>query len=228
MGRPDGRIEKGQRLGSAISARAWNRAQDAADVVLGVTPGFEAEAGPPDRVDYVTVSMTKAAVDTRASQWPDHIEQNAQGHKLHVGFALPLEFDDLSIGPSGALKANLSDLRTFESAAPWINAQSFYYNSERFGVITDVSVAPATENTPERYMMKMAVGGVFTCRCLAFALTTRLIGPVSVPGNPDVRPLWYPYPVASPAGSVRVLAYGNYVRLTNNAWPRIYEVMVRM
>ena len=43
MGRPDGRIEKGQRLGSAISARAWNRAQDAADVVLGVTPGFSAD-----------------------------------------------------------------------------------------------------------------------------------------------------------------------------------------
>lgn len=40
MGRPDGRIEKGQRLGSAISARAWNRAQDAADVVLGATPGL--------------------------------------------------------------------------------------------------------------------------------------------------------------------------------------------
>jgi hypothetical protein len=45
MARPDGRIEKGQRLGSAISARAWNRAQEAADRVLGVQPGFGAEAG---------------------------------------------------------------------------------------------------------------------------------------------------------------------------------------
>ena len=41
-GRPDGRIEKGQRIGSAISARAWNRAQDAADIVLGVAPALEA------------------------------------------------------------------------------------------------------------------------------------------------------------------------------------------
>ena len=41
MARPDGRIEKGQRLSSAISARAWNRAQEAADRVLGVTPGAE-------------------------------------------------------------------------------------------------------------------------------------------------------------------------------------------
>jgi hypothetical protein len=39
MARPDGRIEKGQRIRSAISARAWNRAQDAADRVLGAGTG---------------------------------------------------------------------------------------------------------------------------------------------------------------------------------------------
>jgi len=33
--RPDGRIDPGQKLATAISARAWNRAQDAADIVLG-------------------------------------------------------------------------------------------------------------------------------------------------------------------------------------------------
>lgn len=38
--RRDGRIEPGQPLGTAISARAWNRAQDAADIVLGQRPGF--------------------------------------------------------------------------------------------------------------------------------------------------------------------------------------------
>jgi len=38
-----GRIEKGQPLAKAISAAAWNRAQDAADVVLGVTPERLAE-----------------------------------------------------------------------------------------------------------------------------------------------------------------------------------------
>lgn len=35
MARPDGRIEKGQRINAAISAKAWNRAQEAADIVLG-------------------------------------------------------------------------------------------------------------------------------------------------------------------------------------------------
>jgi|LakMenEpi03Aug12_release.lakeMendotaPanAssembly.Ray.scaffolds.fasta_scaffold48537_2 hypothetical protein len=38
-----GRIEKGQPIAKAISAAAWNRAQDAADVVLGVTPERLAE-----------------------------------------------------------------------------------------------------------------------------------------------------------------------------------------
>jgi hypothetical protein len=37
--RPDGRIEPGQKLARAISARAWNRAQDAADIVLGERTG---------------------------------------------------------------------------------------------------------------------------------------------------------------------------------------------
>jgi hypothetical protein len=40
--RPDGRVEPGQRISSAFSARAWNRAQDAADVVLGAKTGATA------------------------------------------------------------------------------------------------------------------------------------------------------------------------------------------
>jgi hypothetical protein len=40
MARNDGRIEPGQKLAGAISARAWNRAQDAADRVLGVGTGM--------------------------------------------------------------------------------------------------------------------------------------------------------------------------------------------
>lgn len=42
--RPDGRVEPGQRISSAFSAKAWNRAQDAADVVLGARTGAEAGA----------------------------------------------------------------------------------------------------------------------------------------------------------------------------------------
>jgi len=38
--RQDGRIEPGQKLSGAISARAWNRAQDAADIVLSERSRF--------------------------------------------------------------------------------------------------------------------------------------------------------------------------------------------
>ena len=44
MPRQDGRIEPGQPLRGAISARAWNRAQDAADLVLGAGTGIEGGA----------------------------------------------------------------------------------------------------------------------------------------------------------------------------------------
>lgn len=47
MARPDGRIEAGQPLRGAISARAWNRAQDAADLVLGAGTGTEGVTGSP-------------------------------------------------------------------------------------------------------------------------------------------------------------------------------------
>lgn len=40
MARPDGRVQPGQRLSTAFSARAWNRAQDAADLVLGDRGGI--------------------------------------------------------------------------------------------------------------------------------------------------------------------------------------------
>lgn len=56
MARPDGRVTPGQRINSAFSARAWNRAQDAADIVLGQSPSLVADApspyGPPFEYVY--------------------------------------------------------------------------------------------------------------------------------------------------------------------------------
>jgi hypothetical protein len=39
MARADGRVTPGQNIATAFSARAWNRAQDAADLVLGKSLG---------------------------------------------------------------------------------------------------------------------------------------------------------------------------------------------
>jgi hypothetical protein len=54
MGRADGRIEPGQPLKSAISARAWNRAQDAADIVLGERTRFAAGASTSSSAPFVS------------------------------------------------------------------------------------------------------------------------------------------------------------------------------
>jgi hypothetical protein len=69
MARPDGRIEKGQRLASAISARAWNRAQEAADRVLGVTPGVEAEGGGAYGAPYSRIKV-QASFTSDSPAWP--------------------------------------------------------------------------------------------------------------------------------------------------------------
>ncbi len=53
MTRPDGRVEPGQKSARAFSARALNRAQDAADIVLGGRPNLAAEAGRPTQFQIV-------------------------------------------------------------------------------------------------------------------------------------------------------------------------------
>lgn len=66
MSRPDGRIEPGQPLRGAISARAWNRAQDAADLVLGANPGTAGVNGSPLLKPY-TWCYCKAS--TTVARW---------------------------------------------------------------------------------------------------------------------------------------------------------------
>lgn len=66
MPRNDGRLEPGQRLNGAISARAWNRMLDAADVVLGDRYGQTAD-GPGGSVHYLaktTAAWTKGTSQT--------------------------------------------------------------------------------------------------------------------------------------------------------------------
>ena len=68
MARPDGRIEKGQPLASAISARAWNRTQDAADRVLGVGAGVEADGIRGSAAPY-TATFAKNGTNATMARW---------------------------------------------------------------------------------------------------------------------------------------------------------------
>lgn len=66
MPRADGRIEPGQKITSAISARAWNRAQDAADIVLRqrllFEPGATQGLGAPYTWVYARLDNPNATV----------------------------------------------------------------------------------------------------------------------------------------------------------------------
>lgn len=53
--RNDGRVEPGQSLKTAFSARAWNRAQDAADVVLKTLGGVQGQEVPRQALPYTWV-----------------------------------------------------------------------------------------------------------------------------------------------------------------------------
>ena len=65
MARNDGRIEKGQPLRTAISARAWNRAQEAADRVLGAQPGTAGEGSSVTSAPYTWVYGQSSSAVTR-------------------------------------------------------------------------------------------------------------------------------------------------------------------
>ena len=56
MARADGRIQAGQKLTTAISARSWNRALDAADIVLGDRQGFGVDPARATSAPYLHVS----------------------------------------------------------------------------------------------------------------------------------------------------------------------------
>ena len=68
MARTDGRIEPGQRLSTAISARAWNRAQQAADVVLGAGTGAVGEGQQGGSGPYTFVAA-KNSTGSTVARW---------------------------------------------------------------------------------------------------------------------------------------------------------------
>jgi len=68
MGKGDGRVRPGQRLDAAFSARAWNRAQDAADLVLGDRGGVQAGAGQTVAYPYTWV-LAKNTTSSTVPRW---------------------------------------------------------------------------------------------------------------------------------------------------------------
>lgn len=97
MARPDGRIEAGQPLRGAISARAWNRAQDAADAVLGASSsavGGSQTYGVARNFVSVKLSQTFAPLDfvaiVSSGDPPVPVELPGFNSQIVIGKAVPI------------------------------------------------------------------------------------------------------------------------------------------
>jgi hypothetical protein len=137
--RPDGRVEPGQRISSAFSARAWNRAQDAADVVLGARTGAMAGA---------------SSVTQRASNIV--LVRNTSGQP--VPWLGVLEFEGVQISPVGGTLdgTNADSARAREFVRQPVLTGVMPNGTRPFGV--------AIEPIPIDGFGRLAVGGVFACQ----------------------------------------------------------------
>lgn len=110
MPRGDGRISPGDPLRSSISARAWNRAQDAADVVFGAYAGFTAAPGTAGPSALVVPCLVSTTIDevkpghivtftgTGAKDIPAHQDPQdkrvARVHSLTAELTVPVSYDN--------------------------------------------------------------------------------------------------------------------------------------
>jgi hypothetical protein len=216
MAKPDGRIEKGQRLGSAISARAWNRAQDAADIVLGVRPGVSVpESYQP--IDHLTVRVPATALHI-----PTDPLQVGHGIALNDAFQDPGGMSLITSLPQDV--QNESDLPQYQTDLAVIRAPTSSIGvGVRCGIIESVS-----ELTPQDdYICRVRVRGLVRCRVLFLTVGASVGPPPPKPTHSPLIPYWRRYLMATDYGRGTILALGARYRLngTNN-YPCIQEALV--
>jgi hypothetical protein len=226
MARPDGRIEKGQRLSSAISARAWNRAQEAADRVLGVTPGVEVTSAPVTRdsvvirisQNYPTLDHTPLAVgqgisiplnrstNTRLLPLSKNLQGNSQSRTVSSEDDLP-QFS--AVEPTAlTIESNDTDVSL----------------GSRCGVIEFVSAL-----VDGYYTCTVRVRGLVRCRVLLLQAGASVSPPPPYPTNATLRTYWRRYLMASEYGYGAILGLGARYRMNGtNAYPAIAEAVVNL
>lgn len=143
--RQDGRIEPGQKLSSAISARAWNRAQQAADIVLGSVPQAVGDPSLPlDRASNIVLVRNDSGQD--------------------VPWLGVLEFSGVVISPAGGTLAGN------DSAGS--KAREFVRDPVLIGVLPEASTKPfgvAVEPIAAGKIGRVAIGGRFPCKIKVLA-----------------------------------------------------------
>ena len=230
--RRDGRVESGQKISSAFSARAWNRAQDAADIVLGDRVRFGAQSSLQSHVRTLAVAIAKTQVASAFSSAP-------QGVSLSIGTAVDLR----TVSPSlltavaeedrdGMRVLDERDMPTISTQAQAVRLPSLQFGfSESFGVVAGINDTKPESATQGDYVLTVIVAGVFRCIVYSFGTGARISGAFPIPPqNSDFPPaLWRPYPVVAAAGVGDLIATGAYYKLDTTAqWPRLYEAVIRL
>lgn len=144
--RKDGRVEPGQKVAKAFSARAWNRAQDAADVVLGERTRFGAD-GPAGRTIAPNVVLIR----------------NDSGQD--VPWLGVLGIGGVVISPAGGTLGGTD--AASDRAREFVRKPVLTGGTPNVSIYT--SFAVAMEPIPAGAIGMAAVSGVFACRvdCVA-------------------------------------------------------------
>lgn len=226
MARADGRIEKGQRLSSAISAKAWNRAQQAADVVLGVQPGFEVNSAP----------VTRDSVVIRISQSFPTLDHTPLA--VGQGISIPLNRSTKTRllptsknlqGDSQNRRVNSEDdLPQFSAVEPIaLTIESFDDDvslGSRCGVIESVSAL-----VDGYYTCVVRVRGLVRCRVLMLQVGASVSPPPPYPTNAGLQSFWRRYLMATEYGYGAILGIGARYQLNgNNPYPAVAEAVVNL
>jgi hypothetical protein len=222
MAKPDGRIEKGQRLSTAISARAWNRAQDAADIVLGVRPGFSVPQST-SQLDHIIVRVptTYFRVDTNPLQVGDGISLPVSS----VASRLLSQANNPTGSPTALQVDAESDIPQYDastvSCITLPNSQENFIGA-RCGLIESVS-----EEQEGHFTCRVRVRGLVRCRVLLLQPGNFVSPPPVYPQNASLQPFWRRYLMASDYGQGAILSIGAHYRLTESAaFPSIAEALV--
>jgi hypothetical protein len=216
--RQNGRIEPGQRLSGAISARAWNRAQDAADIVLGDRVGFLADG----RADFPNSIVVRIPTTfPRISQEP---LAPGQGVALPVQTFGRLLTEAKNTNTTNAFVSSENDLPVLspETAAVVRLNESNSTIGARCGVIASVSAL-----RDGFYTCRVIVRGIVRCRVLMLQQATSVVAPPPYPTNTNLQPFWRRYLTSSDYGYGSILGVGSVYRLNGtNTYPCIAECAV--
>jgi len=204
-------------------------------------------------LDIVQARVSKYNLDTTMATWPAGVtvEEGAGISLQWLGdYQLSRTLYPTALQSAGGNTNNINTTQATISTAPyswptttvsslallpaldktassrWLDFYGSGYGSsasENFGVISEIT------SDDNYYYLKIIVGGVFQCRVIAYADGgSRLLGPPPRGGSDEIKALWRPYLMASPAGPGRILSVGNFFKLGTTDWPRVYEAIVRL